>query len=325
MHRRQVLLMAAASGALSLAGVADLAAQQSWPTRPVHLIVPFPPGGPTDTFARLIAGKLQEKWGQPVIVDYKPGAGTVIGTDHVAKSPPDGYTLGVVIGAHTINPSLRSNLPYDTVKDLAGVSHVVVSHYALFAHPSFGPSTIPELIDYAKKNPGKLNYATPGAGTGTHLAGELLNSMAGINMVHVPYKGSAAAQQDVVGGRVPLLFDILYSSMPFVREGRLKVLGVASPKRVAGNPDLPTIAETVPGFSGVSIMGIVAPSATPKDLLHRISADLAQVIREPDAIERMNSFGMEPVGSTPEEYDALIRSEIDKWGRIIRAADIRLE
>lgn len=325
MHRREVLLTLAASGALSIAAASGVAAQPAWPDRPVRLIVPFPPGGPTDTFARIIAAKLQGKWGQPVIVDYKPGAGTVIGTDHVAKSAPDGYTLGVVIGAHTINPSLRSNLPYDTTKDLAGVSHVVTSHYALFAHPSFGPNTVAELIEYAKKNPGQLDYATPGAGTGTHLAGELLNSMAGINMVHVPYKGSAAAQQDVIGGRVPLLFDILYSSMPFVREGRLKVLGVASPTRVKTSPDLPSIAETVPGFSGVSIMGIVAPAATPKDLLNRISADLAQTVREPDVIERMASLGMEPVGSTPQEYDALIRSEIDKWGRIIRSANIRLE
>lgn len=323
MHRREILLTLAATGALSISFGA--AAQSRWPEKPVRLIVPFPPGGPTDTFARIIANKLQTKWNSPVVVDYKPGAGTVIGTDHVAKAAPDGYTLGVVISAHTINPSLRSNLPYDTLKDLAGVSHVVVSHYALFAHPSFGPKTISELIEYAKQNPGKLSYATPGTGTGTHLAGELLNSMAGIQMVHIPYKGSAPAQQDVIGGRVPLLFDILYSSMPFVRDKRLKVLGVASPKRVASNPEIPAIAETVPGFSGLSIMGIVAPAGTPRELLNRISADIAQAIREPDVVQQMATLGMDPVGSSPQEYDALIRSEIEKWGAIIRKAHISID
>lgn len=323
MHRREVILTLAATGALSIAGGA--AAQSKWPEKPVRLIVPFPPGGPTDTFARMVAARLQTKWNSAVVVDYKPGAGTVIGTEHVAKSAPDGYTLGVAISAHAINTCLRSNLPYDTLKDLVGVSHVVTSHYALFAHPSFGPNTIAELIAYAKQNPGKLNYATPGTGTGTHLAGELLNSMAGIQMVHIPYKGSAPALQDVIGGRVPLLFDILFSSMPYVRDKRLKVLGVASPKRVASNPDIPAIAETVPGFSGVSIMGIYAPSGTPKALLDRISADIAEAIREPDVIQKMASLGMEPVGSSPQEYDAVIRSEIEKWCGIIRKADIRID
>lgn len=324
MDRRTALFALGALGALSHVPGA-FAQERNWPDRTVRLIVPFPPGGPTDTLARLVADKLQGIWNRSVIVDYKPGAGTVIGTDYVAKAAPDGYTLGVVIGAHTINPSLRSNLPYDTVRDLAGVSHVINSHYALFAHPSFGPDTVEQLIDYARKNPGKLSYATPGAGTGTHLAGELLNSMAGIDMLHIPYKGSAPALQDVIGGRVPLLFDILYSAMPFVEEGRLKVIGVASTERVATYPQLPAIAETVPGFSGVSIQGIVAPAGTPKPVLDRISADIAQVVHQPDVVERMAALGMEPVGSTPEEYDALIRSEIAKWGAIIRERNIHLD
>jgi tripartite-type tricarboxylate transporter receptor subunit TctC len=291
----------------------------------VKLIVPFSPGGPTDIVARLLAERLQAQWQQPVIVDYKPGAGTVLGTDFVAKSPADGYTLGMAITAHMINPGLQPKLPYDTKKDLAGVSQVSQTHFGLFANPSLPVSNLPELIAYAKKNPGKLSYATPGIGTGTHLAGEMLNHMAGIDMTHVPYKGSAPAQQDVIGGRVPLLFDVLFSSMPFVKDGKLKVLALASPKRALANPEIPLIAETVPGFSALSYIGVIAPAGVPKPLLQKISADIAKAVKSPELSERMTQLGMEPVGSTPEEYDAVIRSEIDKWSRVVKAANIKIE
>jgi tripartite-type tricarboxylate transporter receptor subunit TctC len=296
-----------------------------WPTRPVKLIVPFAPGGPTDTVARLLAEKLRVDWGQPVVVDYKAGAGTVLGTDFVAKSPSDGYTLGMAITAHMINPAIQPKLPYDTLRDLAGVSQVAQAHFGLFAHPSLPVNDVAGLIAYAKKNPGTLSYATPGIGTGTHLAGAMLNRMADIDMVHVPYKGSSPAQQDVIGGRVPLLFDVLFSSMPFVRDHRLKVIALSSPRRATANPEIPLIAETVPGFSAMSFIGVIAPAHVRKDLLHRISADIAKAVKSPDLAERMTQLGMEPVGSTPEEYDATIRAEIDKWTKVAKAADIKAE
>jgi tripartite-type tricarboxylate transporter receptor subunit TctC len=320
--RRHALI---ALGALGVAPWASYAQSDAWPSRPVKLIVPFAAGGPTDTIARLLAERTQAIWKQPVIVDYKPGGGTMIGTQFVAKSPPDGYTLGMAISAHMINPSLQPGIPYDTTRDLAGVSHVCLSHFGLFAHPTLPVNNIAELIAYAKKNPGKLSYATPGVGTGTHLAGEMLNHMAGIDMVHVPYKGSAPAQQDVIGGRVPLLFDVLFSSMPFVKDGRMKVLALSSPRRAAANPEIPLIAETVPGFSAMSIIGVIAPAGVPRDLLHRISADVVRAVKSPELNERMTNLGMEPVGSSPEEYDALIRAEIEKWSGVVKKAGIKIE
>ena len=328
MNRRQLsrTLAFAVAGAWA-ACPATVPAQGAapWPVKPVKLIVPFTPGGPTDTVARLVAEKLQALWQQPVIVDYKPGAGTVVGTDFVAKSPPDGYTLGMAITAYMINPALQPRLPYDAKKGLSGVSQVAETHFALFAHPSLPADTVPELIAYAKKNPGKLSYATPGLGTGTHLAGEMLNHMAGIDMVHVPYKGSAPAQQDVLAGRVPLLFDVLFSSMPFVRDKRLKVIALASPRRAPGNPEIPLIADAVPGFGAMSFIGIVAPAGVPRELLRRIGADVARVVRSPELAARMGQLGMEPVGSTPEEYDATIRTEIDKWSSLVKTANIKIE
>jgi tripartite-type tricarboxylate transporter receptor subunit TctC len=299
-------------------------ASAAWPTRPVRLIVPFAPGGPTDTIARLLAQGLQALWGQTVLVDYKPGAGTIIGTQFVAAAEPDGYTLGMAISAHMINPGLQQNLPYDTIRDLVGVSQVAASHFALFAHPSFPAGTVAELIAYGRAHPSSLSYATPGTGTGTHLAGEMLNHMAGLDMAHVPYKGSAPAQQDVIGGRVPLLFDVMFSAMPFVKDNRLKVIALASPMRDRANPEIPLIAETVPGFSAMSFIGVIAPAGLPKPLLQRISADVARTVKSASLTERLTSLGMEPIGSTADEYDALIRTEIDKWRGVVRTAGIKV-
>ncbi len=313
-------------GGLAVALLNPLAfAQEDWPTRPVKLIVPFTSGGPTDTVARLVATQLQTLWKQPVVLDYKPGAGTVLGTQTVVKAPPDGYTLGMAITALTINPSLQGNLPYDTAKDLVGVSQVAQAHFGLFAHPSLPVNNMAELIAYGKKNPDALSFATPGTGTGTHLAGEMLSHRAGIRMVHVPYKGSAPAQQDVIGGRVPLLFDVLFSSMPFVKDNRLKVIALSSPKRAVSNPDIPLIAETVPGFSAMSAIGIIAPAGVPPALIQRISADIAQAVRTPEVSQRMAQLGMEPVGSTAEQYTGQIRQEMDKWANVIKAAGIKIE
>jgi tripartite-type tricarboxylate transporter receptor subunit TctC len=319
--RRTVLSALAAMLAPTLAR----AQQEAWPARPVKLVVPFTAGGPTDTVARLVSQQLEAIWKQPVVMDYKPGAGTVLGTTVVAKSPADGYTLGMAITALTINHTLQPNLPYDTRKDLVGVSQVAQAHFGLFAHPSQPFNTMPELIAYARKNPDALSFATPGNGTGTHLAGEMLAHMAGIKMVHVPYKGSAPAQQDVIGGRVPLLFDVLFSSMPFVKDNRMKVIALSSPKRAVSNPEIPLIAETVPGFSAVSSIGIIAPSGLPPALLQKISADIGQAVRSAEVTARMGQLGMEPVGSTSEQYSSHIRQEIDKWAAVIKTAGIKIE
>lgn len=319
LDRRRALTLAAATLAL------PALAQEDWPNRPVKLIVPFTAGGPTDTVARLIATQLQSQWKQPVVVDYKPGAGTVLGTTAVAKSAPDGYTLGMAITALTINPSLQASLPYDTVKELAGVSLVAQAHFGLFAHPSLPVNNIAELIAYGKQHPDALSYATPGTGTGTHLAGEMLAHKAGIRMVHVPYKGSAPAQQDVIGGRVPLLFDVLFSSMPFVRDNRLKVIALSSPRRAVSNPEIALIADTLSGFSAMSSIGIIGPAGLPTSLLNRISADIAQAVRAPEVSQRMAQLGMEPVGSSAEQYSQQIRQEIDKWSGVIKTAGIKPE
>ncbi len=296
----------------------------AFPTKPVRLVVPFPPGGATDIIGRLVAGKMQAVWGQPVVVENRPGAGTVVGTDLVAKSAPDGHTLGMVVTAHVINPSLRQNLPYDTLRDLAAVSHVSVQHLIIATHPSVEAGNIAELIALAKKNPGKLSYATPGSGTAMHLSVELLKTQAGIDLVHVPYKGGAPAQQDVMGGRVPILLDVLYAVQPLINAGKIKPIALLSPQRIASSP-IPVVAETVPGVSALSIVGIVAAGGTPRDLVRKISADLSNAIRSSDLTERMTQLGMEPVGSTPEQFDAMIREEIEKWARVVKASGAKVD
>ena len=321
--QRCIFLMAAA--VMLAPNFVAAQAVEAWPDKPVKLIVPFPSGGPTDTVARIISAGLQTLWKQPVVVDYKPGAGTTLGTNIVAKSPADGYTLGMAITALTINPSLQANLPYDTKKDLVGVSQVAQAHFGLFAHPSQPFNNMQELIAYAKKNPNALSDATPGTGTGTHLAGEMLANMAGIRLLHIPYKGSAPAQQDMIGGRVPLLFDVLFSSMPFVKDNRMKVIALSSPKRAVSNPEIPLIAEAVPGFSAVSAIGLIGPAGMPPALLQKISADIGQVVRSAEVVARMQQLGMEPVGSTSDQYNAQIRQDIDKWAAIVKSAGIKME
>jgi len=295
-----------------------LAAAQSFPAKPVRLIVPFPPGGATDIVGRLVGAKMQEIWRQPVVVENKPGAGTVVGTDAVAKAAPDGYTLGMVVTAHVINPSLRTGLPYDTLKDLAAVTQVSAQHMAILAHPSFEANDLAGLIALAKKNPGKINYATSGAGTALHLTVEMLKSVAGIDLVHVPYRGGAQATQAAVAGQVPIVLEIMYAAQASLAAGKLKPIALLSPQRAKDYPQIPTIAETVPGVSALSMVGIVAPGATPRALVQKISADIAGAVRGSDLTERMLKTGMEPVGSTPEQFDAFIRAEIAKWAKVVK-------
>ena len=317
--------LAGAAAAVALAAGPAWAQSEAWPARPVTLVVPFAPGGPTDTVARLLAERLQAQWKQPVVLDYKPGGGTMVGTQAVARSPGDGHTLGMAISALMINPALQPKMPYDTLKDLAPVALIGQAHFGLFAHPSLEARSIAELVAYAQRNPGKLSYATPGIGTGTHLAGELMQTLAGVQMVHVPYRGSAPAQQDVIAGRVPLLFDVQFSAMPFVREGRLKLLALASPKRSQQTPEVPTMDETLPGFSAMSLIGVIAPRTTPRALVDRIAGDIATAVRSPEMGARMAQLGMEPVGSSSQEYEAIVRTEIAKWTQVVKTAGIKLE
>jgi tripartite-type tricarboxylate transporter receptor subunit TctC len=301
------------------------ATAQAFPVKPVRLVVPFPPGGATDIIGRMLAAKMQEVWGHAVIVENRPGAGTVVGTDFVAKSAPDGYTLGMVVTAHVINPSLREEMPYDTLHDLAEVTQVSVQQLVMAANPAFEANNIAELIALAKKNPGKLAYATPGSGTAMHLSVELMKAAAQIDLLHVPYKGGAPAQQDVVGGRVPILLDVFYAVSPLIKSGRLKVIALLSPKREASHPEYPVIAETLPGVSALSMVGIVVPAGVQKELIHKISSDIALAVRSSDLTERMRAQGMEPVGSTPEEFDAFVRAEMEKWARVVKLSGAKAD
>ena len=323
MNKLSRFLALAAAAMSVLSPIAALA--QAYPSKPVRLMVPFPPGGATDIIARLLGAKMQELWGQPVVIESKPGAGTVVGTDYVAKSAPDGHTLGMVVTAHVINPSLRPNMPYDTLKDLAGVTQVSVQHLVMAAHPSLPANNIAELVALAKKEPGKLSYATPGSGTAMHLSVELLKTTAGIDIVHVPYKGGAPAQQDVMSGRVPILMDVLYAAQPLIKSGRIKVLALLSPQRAPESPEYPVVSESVPGVSALSIVGVVAPAATPRELVRKISGDIARAVTSTDLTDRMKQQGMEPVGSTPEQFDALIRSEIEKWAKVVKLSGAKVD
>ena len=292
----------------------------AFPSRPVTIVVPNAPGGAVDILARLLEKNLSDKWKQPVIVVYKAGAGTVLGTDFVAKAPADGYTVGMVVTSHVINPSLRSNLPFDTLKDLAGVTLLATSPVVISASPNLPANNLKELVALAKKQPGKLTYASPGSGSSMHLSGELLKTHAGVYMVHIPYRGSAGAYPDVFAGRVDLLIDPLFSSLPHIKTGRMKPLAVFSPSRVAIAPNIPTAVESMPGLTVESVFGAVVASGTPRDIVKKLSADLAEAVQSPEIKARMADVGLTPVGNTPEQFDAFIRVEIAKWAKVVKAS-----
>jgi tripartite-type tricarboxylate transporter receptor subunit TctC len=309
--------------AVTLALAASLsAAAQDFPKGPVKIVIPFPPGGPTDTVGRMIGMKLQEIWGQPVIIDYKPGAGTAIGADYVAKAAPDGQTIGMVNSSFAVNPTLRKNLPYNTTKDLSGVTQLANLQLAIVARADAPFNTLPELIAYAKKNPGKLSYGTPGAGSTTHLGAELLQREAGFTMLHVAMKGSAPAHTELMGGRLDLVVDPFLSILPYVQAGRMKMIATMGPTRVPGYPQYPTVGEVIPGFDVSALLGFVAPSGTPRATVHKIQTDTARVLAMPDIKKRIEELGMEIVASKPEQFDAFIQSEMKKWGRVVSEAKI---
>jgi tripartite-type tricarboxylate transporter receptor subunit TctC len=310
------LLAAGACAILPLAAMA----QAPFPSKPVTIIVPNAPGGAIDILARLLEKQLSDTWKQPVIVVYKAGAGTVIGTDFVAKSPPDGHTIGLVVTSHVINPSLRKNLPFDTVKDLAGVSLLATSPIVLTSSPMLPVTNLKELIALSKSKPGKLSYASPGSGSSMHLGAELFKTTAGLFILHTPYKGAGGAYPDVIAGRVDLLVDPLFSSLPHIKSGMLKPIAIMSPKRSAIAPDLPTFSETLPGFSVESVFGAVVPAATPRDVVNRINADMNKVLLSDETRKRMADIGLTPMGTKPEQFDAFIKTEIAKWAKVVKAS-----
>ncbi|OGA09548.1 MAG: hypothetical protein A3H33_14760 [Betaproteobacteria bacterium RIFCSPLOWO2_02_FULL_65_20] len=305
--------------------LATAAQGQDFPTKPVHLVVPFPAGGPTDLLARTIAQKLTEMWNQAVVIENKPGAGSMIGVDAAAKADPDGYTLAMAPSAMVVNPSIHRKMPYDTLKDLAGVTQLVAAPLFLVAHPGFKANNVAGLIAFAKANPGSVTYASPGSGTTAHLAMELLKARTGINMVHVPYKGSQPAQIDLLSGRVQIMFDVLPTHLAQIKSGKLKVLAVGAGKRVDLLPEVPAVAETVPGFDVSAFFGVVAPSATPRDLIHKLGIDFAKALDAPEVKGKLASLGMVAVGSTPEQFDAFIRSEIVKWAEVVKGAGAKVD
>lgn len=305
--------------------LATAAQGQDFPTRPVRLVVPFPAGGPTDLLARTIGQKLSEMWNQPVVIDNRPGAGSIIGVDAAAKADPDGYTLAMGPSAMVVNPSLYRKMPYDTLKDLAGVTQLVDAPLFLVANPGLKASNVAELVAFAKANPGAVTYASPGSGTTAHLAMELLKAKTGVDLVHVPYKGTQPAQIDLLSGRVQIMFDVLPTHLAQIRSGKLKVLAVGTGKRVDLLPEVPAVAETVPGFDVSAFFGVVAPSATPRDVIRKLGADFARALNTPDVKARLGNLGMIAVGSTPEQFDAFIRAEIVKWAEVVKSAGAKAD
>ena len=298
---------------------------QNWPNRPIRMVVPYTPGGYTDLMARLVGQKISDALGQPIIFENKPGANAVIGTDVVAKAAPDGYTFGTVIAAHSVNATLNPKLPYDTLKDFSYVSLLSVAPLILITHPSLPASNMKEFIALAKSKPGELNFASSGIGSAAHLTTEMLKSRAGINMQHIPYKGTAGALQDLVGGRVNVMFDIVGPLMPHVRSGGAKAIAVTAKERIPAAAEVPTMAEMgVPDFVAGTWAGIIAPAGTPKEIVDRISAEAKKALTDPVLIKTLNDQGIVPMGSTPEEYRAFVVEEIARWKKVIADADIKL-
>ena len=303
-----------------------LALAQSYPAKPVRIIVPFPPGGGTDVIARVTAQHLNLTWQQQVVVDNKPGASGIIGSDIVAKSVADGYTLLLQSTQHSINLNLYKQLPYDTLRDFAPVAYIAAAPFLMLVHPAVPANNVQELIAYIKTQPGGINYASSGIGGGAHLAGAMLATAAGVQLTHIPYKGGGPALADVIGGQVPLVFDPIPSSLGHVRGGRLKVIAITSAQRSALMPDVPTVAESgVPGFAVASFFGIYAPAATPKDIVSKVNADVNRILQLPDVKEQFAARGAEPVAMTPEQFALQLRTEIANFAKAIKDSGAKAE
>lgn len=297
-----------------------------FPTKAVRVVIPFPPGGPADALGRLYGEKLGKIWSQPVVADNRAGAGGNVASEHVAKQAPDGYTLLLGASSHVTNAALYRNLNYDPIKDFTPVSQIAYYSLVLVTHPSLPVRDLRELVAYAKSNPGKLTFSSAGSGTPTHLANELLRGAAGIDIVHAPYKGAAPATTDLIGGQVQAMFNNPLSALPHVKSGKLRAIATTGLARSPTTPDLPTVAESgYPGFETGTWFAFLAPAGLPKDVLARLAADIAQVSAMSDVRERLLVQGIEPRATTPDELGEIMRTDLDKWGRVIRAANIKAD
>jgi tripartite-type tricarboxylate transporter receptor subunit TctC len=319
-------LTRSASCAAALVAMSSAAFAQQYPAKPIRLLVGFAAGGPSDVASRTVGQKLTQKWGQQIIVDIRPGAGGTIASDAVAKAPPDGYTLLLPAFSHAVNPSLISKLPYDTLRDFTPIVLFASTANMLVTHPSIPAKTVRELIAFAKARPNQLTYGSAGNGTASHLAGELLNTMGGVSITHVPYKGIAPAHTDTMGGQISMMFDSLVTGIPAVKAGRLRAFGVTTLKRWPGAPDVPTMSEAgLTGYEVNSWYGLMGPAGLSREIVQRLNAEVIRSMAEPDARERLYSIGAEPMSNTPEEFAAYIRSEMAKWDKVVKAAGIRAE
>ena len=310
-------------------GVAGVAAThaQNYPTRPIRIIAQFTPGTSTDILARVIGGKLTEAWGQQVVVDNRPGAGGVVGTELGAKAAPDGYTLTMAVSSgFGINPTLYAKLPYDAIRDFAPITNIALTPQTLVTNPSFAAKSVKELVALAKGKPGQVNYASLGSGSTSHLTMEMFRSAAGIQLNHIPYKGSPAAHAELFSGQIPIMFDAIPAVLPHVRSGRLRGLGIGAAKRSPFLPDVPTIAESgYPEFEAVGWIGIAAPARTPAPVLDKLNTEIVRIINTPEMKERLATLAFTPVGDTREQFARFIQSEIAKWGRAVRESGAKAE
>jgi len=322
MIRSFAWLAAFAVGALAAAPVAA----QDYPSKPIRIIVPFAAGGPADIYARFVGQRLSETLGQPVVIEDRPGAGSVIGTDAVAKSAPDGYTLLMMSNTHTVNESLIPNKPYQLMRDFVAVAPVNYSDLVLVVHPSVPVNSLKELIDLAKSQPKGLNYASSGPGTPYHMAGELFKAMAGVDIVHVPYKGSSGARTDVLGGQVQMMFDAITTMAPNVRTGKLKGLGTTGKTRSSVLPEVPTVSEAgVPGYEAVIWLGIMAPAGTPKPIVDKLNAEITKIVNRPDVKEAWSKQGAEPMAMTPAEFARFMNEDIEKWAKVVKISGAKVD
>jgi tripartite-type tricarboxylate transporter receptor subunit TctC len=302
------------------------AGAQSYPSRAVHIIVPFAAGGPADIYARFVGQRLQEALGQPFVVEDRPGGGSLIGTDAVAKSAPDGYTLLMMSNTHTVNESLISNKPFQLLRDFVPVAPVNYSDLVLVVHPSVPANTLKEFIALAKSKPHVLNYASSGPGTPYHMAGELFKAMAGLDIVHVPYKGSSGARTDVLGGQVQMMFDAITTMAPQVRSGKLKALGTTGKVRSPVLPEVPTVAEAgVPGYEATIWLGIMAPAGTPKPIVERLNAEIRKIVNSPEIREAWAKQGAAPMSMSTDEFGQYLREDIAKWAQVVKLSGAKVD
>ena len=311
--------------ALGLAMASGLVHAQSYPNRPVKIVVPFAAGGPADNYARFMAQRLTDELKQPFVIDNKPGAGSIIGTDFAAKSPADGYTLLMMSNTQTVNESLIPKKPFALMKDFVGIAPVNYSNLLLVVHPSVPVKNVAELVALAKSKPGKLNYASSGNGTPYHMAGELFKYMAGINMTHIPYKGSSGARTDIVGGQVDVMFDAETTMAEFARNGQVRMLGATGLTRSTNLPDLPTVAETVPKYEATIWLGFMAPKGTPADIVTKLNAEVRKIVNNPDVKTAWAKQGAVPMSMTVAEFDQYLNADIAKWANIVKVSGAKAD